>query len=96
MNQSADPRLSAVLPHAAIDTAPELEVSAVSKAYGPVRVLSDVSMRVRRGAIHGLLGKNGAGKSTLSGIIAGFVAPDSGRLILDGEDIGTLSMWRHR
>jgi ribose transport system ATP-binding protein len=56
----------------------------VTKSFGPARVLSDVSLSVRAGSVHAVLGENGAGKSTLMKILAGALAPDAGSLTLDG------------
>lgn len=56
----------------------------LTKTYGPVCVLDDVSFDVRPGEVHALAGENGAGKSTLIKIVAGAVAPDSGEVRLDG------------
>ena len=63
---------------------PLLRVRALSKSYGPVRVLTDVDFDLRPGEVHALVGENGAGKSTLSKIIAGLVRPGGGELTLDG------------
>jgi lipopolysaccharide export system ATP-binding protein len=57
-------------------------------------VLTDVSLGVDRGEVLGLLGPNGAGKTTCFYSIMGLVRPDSGRIILDGEDITGLPMYR--
>jgi branched-chain amino acid transport system ATP-binding protein len=59
----------------------------VSKSFGGIRAVADCSLHVERGQILGLIGPNGAGKSTLFNILAGFLAPDSGRIELDGEDV---------
>ncbi|WP_415184674.1 sugar ABC transporter ATP-binding protein [Phaeovulum sp.] len=64
-----------------------LEIENVAKIYGPVKALRGVSMKIRRGTIHGLLGENGAGKSTLVNIISGQRAPTSGRIIMDGTPL---------
>ncbi|HCM28681.1 MAG: hypothetical protein A2Z99_14485 [Treponema sp. GWB1_62_6] len=64
-----------------------LEVRGARKAFGAVKALDDVSMRVRKGAIHGLLGENGAGKSTLMNILYGLYSPDSGEIFLEGKRI---------
>ncbi|MGO2131552.1 MAG: ABC transporter ATP-binding protein [Halomonas sp.] len=64
-----------------------IEVQNLRKAFGGLQVLNDCSIRVEKGSITGLIGPNGAGKSTLFNIIAGALAPDSGKILLDGEDI---------
>jgi len=63
----------------------------VSKRYGGVRALADAELTVDAGRIHGVLGENGAGKSTLIKIIAGVVAPDEGRMLLDGAPVSFAS-----
>jgi rhamnose transport system ATP-binding protein len=64
-----------------------VELADVSKSFGAVRALDGVSLSVERGSIHALVGENGAGKSTLGRIVAGVLAPDAGRLLLDGEPV---------
>jgi ribose transport system ATP-binding protein len=59
----------------------------VSKRYGGVRALQDADLVVEAGRIHAVLGENGAGKSTLIKIMAGVVAPDAGRMLLDGAAV---------
>ncbi len=68
-------------------TAHVLEATGISKRYGAVAALSDVSLRVGGGRFVTLLGPSGSGKTTLLMAIAGFVQPDSGSLRLDGADI---------
>jgi ABC-type sugar transport system ATPase subunit len=68
--------------------APLLEVRGVSKAYGHVQALSDVSMHVEAGEIVALVGDNGAGKSTLVKMIAGAHGPDRGAILVSGEEVG--------
>jgi ABC-type sugar transport system ATPase subunit len=63
-----------------------LRVENISKRFGPVTALRDVSLQLRKGEVLGLLGDNGAGKSTLMKIISGFHKPDGGRLIVKGEE----------
>ena len=63
-----------------------LEADSLSRSYGAVRALEDVSFSLRGGEVLGLVGDNGAGKSTLVKIIAGSIKPDSGRILLDGVD----------
>ncbi|MBM7519893.1 sugar ABC transporter ATP-binding protein [Nocardioides nitrophenolicus] len=61
---------------------PTIRLAGVSKSYGPVHALRDVSLEVRPGEVLGLIGENGAGKSTLIGVLSGTVRPDSGRLTI--------------
>lgn len=62
-------------------------VDGVSKAYGAVQALSNVSVQFSAGEIHAVLGENGAGKSTLMHVMAGFAVPDAGSLEMDGQAI---------
>jgi lipopolysaccharide export system ATP-binding protein len=71
-----------------------LAVVSIAKAYDKRSVLSDVSLSVARGEVVGLLGPNGAGKTTCFYSIMGLVKPDSGRIMLDGDDITGLPMYR--
>jgi ABC-type sugar transport system ATPase subunit len=64
-----------------------LEILNVSKDYGIVRALKDVSFSISKGEVHALLGENGAGKSTLIKIISGEEAPSSGSLIIEGQEV---------
>ncbi len=64
-----------------------LEVSNLSKSFGPVHALRGVKFELRRGEIHALAGENGAGKSTLMNVIDGILAPDSGEIRLDGRPV---------
>ena len=66
---------------------PFLKVDRISKHFGGVVALKDVSFNVNRGEIVGLMGPNGAGKTTLLNIIAGEYPPDSGKIILNEHDI---------
>jgi lipopolysaccharide export system ATP-binding protein len=71
-----------------------LSVVSLAKSYDKRSVLADVSLAVARGEVVGLLGPNGAGKTTCFYSIMGLVKPDSGRIMLDGEDITRLPMYR--
>jgi branched-chain amino acid transport system ATP-binding protein len=64
-----------------------LEVTAVTKVYGPLRALDGVDLQVRAGTFHGLIGPNGSGKSTLLKAIAGAHFPTTGKIRFDGQDI---------
>ena len=64
---------------------PRLQVSRVSKRYGAVQALNEVSFDLAVGETVALLGENGAGKSTIVKILSGLVAPDAGEIRLDGE-----------
>ena len=64
-----------------------LRADHISKSFGAVTALTDVSMYLRRGEVLGLVGDNGAGKSTLIKIICGFHKPDSGTLIFEGQPL---------
>ena len=64
-----------------------LAAVAVSRRFGGLVAVNDVSLTVERGSITGLIGPNGAGKTTLFALMSGFLTPDSGRISFDGEDI---------
>ena len=61
-----------------------LELQHVSKHFGGVRALDDVSLEVASGTVHAIIGENGAGKSTLGRIVAGVLSADGGRMLLNG------------
>lgn len=68
------------------DTAvPAIELRGISKAFGPVQANKDISIRVAKGSIHGIIGENGAGKSTLMSILYGFYKADSGDIFINGQ-----------
>src|SRR5882757_7020974 len=67
---------------------PLLEARGISKSFPGVRALDNVSLHVRRGEVHALLGENGAGKSTLLKILSGAQSPDAGQLFLHGLPLG--------
>ena len=71
-----------------------LQVVSIAKSYDKRTVLTDVSLSVGRGEVIGLLGPNGAGKTTCFYSVMGLVKPDSGRIMLDGDDITGLPMYR--
>ena len=59
----------------------------ITKKFGKLLANSDVSVKIPKGSIHGLIGENGAGKSTLIKILAGQLKPDSGNILIDGENL---------
>jgi ribose transport system ATP-binding protein len=67
------------------DTLPLWEIRNLSKAFPGVQALEDVSLSVRRGEVHALIGENGSGKSTLAKCLAGVHQPESGQMLLNGE-----------
>ena len=71
-----------------------LQVISIAKSYDKRAVLTDVSLEVGHGEVVGLLGPNGAGKTTCFYSIMGLVKPDSGRILLEGQDITGLPMYR--
>ncbi|MBO9363017.1 MAG: ABC transporter ATP-binding protein, partial [Thermoflexus sp.] len=76
------------------ETQPLLEVLRVSKAFGGLMALKEVSLRVRPGQIKGLIGPNGAGKTTLFNLIAGTLRPTSGDIRFQGRSIVGLPPYR--
>jgi ABC-type sugar transport system ATPase subunit len=64
-----------------------LSARGISKRFGGVRALNDVSFDIRAGEVHGLIGANGAGKSTLIGVLSGALTPDSGSLVVNGRNV---------
>lgn len=71
-----------------------LEISHIGKRYGGRPVVRDVSLKLQRGEAVGLLGPNGAGKTTCFYMITGLIRSDVGEILLDGEDITRLPMYR--
>ena len=70
-----------------------LQVEHLDFSYDESRkILQDISFSVQKGEMLSIVGKNGAGKTTLSNLICGFIKPDSGSILLDGEDISPLSI----
>ena len=65
----------------------KLEMRNISKSFGGVKALTDVSFQVKKGEIHALLGENGAGKSTLMKILSGAYQKDQGEILIDGQPV---------
>jgi ribose transport system ATP-binding protein len=68
-----------------------LEMKNISKSFGPVNALKDVSFTVKGGEIHGLLGENGAGKTTLMNVLAGIFPQDGGELVINGTALAGMN-----
>jgi lipopolysaccharide export system ATP-binding protein len=88
-------------PEVASDAAPErlrgergLRVESLARSFGPRQVVRDVSLSLDRGEVAGLLGPNGAGKTTCFYMITGLIPPDSGRILLDGQDVTAQPMYQ--
>ena len=86
--------LDAAPPITEAPVADGLSVVSIAKSYDKRTVLTDVSLTVGKGEVIGLLGPNGAGKTTCFYSVMGLVKPDSGRIMLDGDDITGLPMYR--
>lgn len=75
-------------PAAVAPSAPwAIELRGISKAFGPVQANRDISIRIARGSIHGIVGENGAGKSTLMSILYGFYRADAGEILIGGRPV---------
>jgi len=72
----------------------KLETDEISKSYRGRRVVDDVSVHLQQGEVVGLLGPNGAGKTTSFYMIVGLISPDSGRILIDDQDITGLPMYK--
>lgn len=70
-----------------------LEINNVSKHFGGLKAVDEVSIKIEKGQIYGLIGPNGAGKSTLFNCVAGTYAPSSGTILYKGEDITGSKPW---
>ena len=67
--------------------APAIELRGISKSFGPVQANKDISIKVMRGTVHGIIGENGAGKSTLMSILYGFYKADKGEILIGGKPV---------
>ena len=64
-----------------------IEFKKINKHFGAVHANVDIDFSINSGTIYGILGENGAGKSTLMKILSGFIQPDSGEILLDGQQV---------
>ncbi len=88
--QAAPTDRAFALPVAPPSTGPTLVVENLTKRYGGVVAVRDVSLAIEYGKIHALIGPNGAGKSTLINCVSGLYRADSGRILLNGKDVSSL------
>jgi branched-chain amino acid transport system ATP-binding protein len=72
--------------HSAVFT-PVLATQSLSRSFGALAAVRDVTLDLRRGELHAVIGPNGAGKSTLVNLLAGELSPSTGRILLEGADI---------
>jgi len=68
-----------------------LETNGLRKAFGAVVAANDITVAARRGERLGLIGNNGAGKTTFVNLVTGYLRPDAGRIVLDGQEIAGLA-----
>jgi branched-chain amino acid transport system ATP-binding protein len=68
-----------------------LTIEHLSKSFGGVHAVQDVSFAVREGAIHSVIGPNGAGKTTLFNLVSGVYTPTTGRIMFNGEDVAGMA-----
>jgi ABC-type branched-subunit amino acid transport system ATPase component len=71
-----------------------LQARGISRRFGGVVALSEVTLDVNPGEVHGLIGPNGSGKTTLLNLISGYYRPDAGEIRLDGEDLSRAAVQR--
>ncbi|TMM17435.1 MAG: ATP-binding cassette domain-containing protein [Actinobacteria bacterium] len=85
------PTTAAMMPDGRDAGGPALEGRRLSKSYGGIRAVDDMSLVVHHGEILGLIGPNGAGKTTVFDLLSGFTPPDGGRVLMGGADITSWS-----
>jgi putative spermidine/putrescine transport system ATP-binding protein len=86
LSKPADPRPA--------DPAAAVRLDGVTKRFGDVVALHEVTLRVRRGELMTLLGPSGCGKTTLLNLVAGVLVPDAGEIAIDGARVTDLPTWR--
>jgi putrescine transport system ATP-binding protein len=93
VHPAAAPAVLSGIPATAAQAAPFLRIEGVSKRFGQIEAVRDVSLTIERGEIFALLGGSGCGKTTLLRMLAGFEEPTSGRIVLDGQDMAGVPPW---
>src|SRR5690606_33958585 len=73
---------------------PLIRLEGVSKSFGTAAAVAGVDLEIGAGEFFALLGPSGCGKTTLLRLIAGFEAPDFGRIVIDGTDVASVPPWR--
>ena len=68
-----------------------LTLEGISKHFGGVKAVDDVSLTIKEGEIYGLIGPNGSGKSTTINLITGLYEPTNGTVLLDGQDLTSMA-----
>ncbi len=76
-----------------MSAAPVLETQGLSRRFGGLRAVSDVSFSVPEGQVLGVIGPNGAGKSTFINLVTGYIKPTEGRVLIDGKDLTGARPW---
>src|SRR5256885_2589889 len=71
-----------------------LETKGLEKSFGGLKVTRDLSLQVKQGARHALIGPNGAGKTTVINLLTGVLQPNAGRILLEGNDITDLPVYK--
>src|SRR5262249_40977734 len=94
IRESGDHAVPAHVPESDVGSGSLLEAEGLVKVYRRRKVVNDVAVRLRQGEIVGMLGPNGAGKTTTFYMIVGLIQPVTGRILLDGEDITQMPMYR--
>ena len=69
-----------------------IEIENLSKSFGGLAAVSDLTFGLEPGEIHGLIGPNGAGNTTTFNLVSGFYTPDAGRIVFNGEDVAGMKM----
>ncbi|MCS6854498.1 MAG: ABC transporter ATP-binding protein, partial [Elioraea sp.] len=87
MQQTTIARPGAAEPWRDPEAEPYVRILNVTKRFGATVAVDDVSLDIYRGELFALLGGSGSGKTTLLRMLAGFERPDSGRILLDGQDV---------